>query len=144
MIFHRSLWQNESGYGDDQTATCFRSRLFRLSVRVTPERVRKWESTMTGGNFSKPTPNHSVFPAPPHLPWRCVRIQRLSQYPNAASRSNNELAPLVLSPVIFTVSLSSGTDHSQLSLKKKKMQGGSCTMWNVPWHLFRSIKADDL
>lgn len=81
------------------------------------------------------------FPAPPHLPWRCVRIQRLSQYPKAASRSNNELAPLVLSPVIFTMSSSSVMDHSQLSLKK--MQAGSFTTWNVPWHLLRSIKADD-
>lgn len=48
-------------YGDDQTAACFRSRLFCLSVIVTPERVREWESTMTRGNFSKTTPNHSVF-----------------------------------------------------------------------------------
>lgn len=60
------------------------------------------------------------FPAPPQPPRRCVRIQRLSQYPKAASRSNNELAPLVLSPVIFTMSWSSASDHSQLSEKKKK------------------------
>lgn len=58
-----------------------------------------------------------TFPAPPHPPLRRVRIQHLSQYPKAASRSNNEPAPLVLSPVIFTMSRSSASDHSLLFLK---------------------------
>lgn len=67
-----------------------------------------------------------TFPVPPHPPWRHVRIQCLSQYPKAASRSNNELAPLVLSPVIFTMSCCSASNHSQLS---EKIQGG--TFYNM-------------
>lgn len=60
-----------------------------------------------------------TFPVPPYPPWRHVRIQRLSQYPKAASRSNDELAPLVLSPVIFTMSCCSASNHSQLLFFKK-------------------------
>ncbi|KAK5914991.1 hypothetical protein CesoFtcFv8_000626 [Champsocephalus esox] len=82
-------------------------------------------------------PNHSLFPLLP-IHHGDVRIQRLSQYPKAASRSNIELAPLVLSPVIFTVSRSSVSDHSQLSLKHAEWEFNY-----VLWHRLGSIKADD-
>lgn len=108
-------------YGDDQTAVCFRSRLLCLSVRAAPERVREWEGSMTGGTFSKTTPNHSLFPVPPRAPERHVTIQHcLSRYPTAAHGSNNEPAPHVLSPVIFTMSCCSASKSLATFLKKKK------------------------
>lgn len=143
-VFFSQIFVTEwKRYGDDQTAVCFRSRLLCLSVRAVPERVREWEGTMTGGTFSKVTPNHSLFPVPPCAPERHVTIQHcLSRYPTAAHGSNNELAPHVLSPVIFTMSCCSASNHSQCSWK---IPGRTFhAMWNVPWHLFNVIRADSL
>lgn len=56
-------------YGNDQTVSCFRSHLFCLSVKAVPGRAGEWQSTITGGDFSKTIPNHIVFPAPPSHCW---------------------------------------------------------------------------
>ena len=67
------------------------------------------------------------FPALPHSPQRYVRIQRLSQYPKAASRSNNELVPHVLSPVIFTkLEVPRLLTHSFKRCREGVLQHGTC------------------
>lgn len=96
------------------------SRLFQVTSppSICQSHSREGEGMREHYNWREFLQNNAkslTFPAPPHPPWRCVRIQRLSQYPKAASRSNNELAPPVLSPVIFTMFWSSASDHSQPS-----------------------------
>ena len=111
-FLYRSLWQNES------STEMIKQRL--VSGHVSSVCLSKPFQRGLGNEralwLQGISPNNAKslsFPAPPH-PWRCVRIQCLSQYPKATSRSNNKLAPLVLSPVIFTMSWSSVLDHSQL------------------------------
>lgn len=128
-------------YGDDQTVVCFRSRLLCLSVRATPERLREWERTMTGGTFSKTTPNHSLCLFLP------VHQREVSQSNMSVTVSHDSLwiqqrtgAPCLVTCYLY---------HALFCVKSlatilKKLRSCFYATWNVPWHLFNVIRAGNL
>lgn len=111
--FHKSLWQNESGM--EMIKQPFVSGHVS-SVYLSEPLQRGWgneRGTMTGGTFSKTTPNHSLLPVTSlctreicHNPTLSVTVSHGSswiQQPTGASRP--------CQPVIFTMSCCSASNH---------------------------------
>lgn len=111
------------------------SRLFQVTSPLSICQSHSREGEGMGGNhdwrdfLQNNTKSLAFSCSSPCTRETCHNPARLSRYPTAASGSNNELAPHVLSPVIFPMSCCSASNHSQHSWKiqgRSFMQRGTC------------------
>lgn len=129
FFLHRSLWQNESGMemikqpfvSGHVSSVCLSEPLQRGWGNEREPRLQGLSPKQRQiTRFSRPSPCTRQ---------TCHNPTRLSRYPNAASGSNKEPPPGVLSPVIFTTTCCSASNHSQHSWKiqgRAFAQRGTC------------------